>query len=122
MQLEGVVQHGHNRGKHLGFPTINFPLQQAVDEGIYVSHITINDVQYNALTFIGAAKTFHETEVFAETYVFDFAENVYGKSVTVSLLKKLRDNQKFDSEQALIAQMERDKKQAEEYFNQQINE
>ncbi len=121
MKLEGVVQHGHSRGKHLGFPTMNIPLTEKVEEGIYVSHIVIKNMQFNALTFIGAAKTFHEKEQFVETYVFDFAENAYGESVIVTLLKKLRGNQKFESEEALIKQMEIDKKQAEEYFKNRLN-
>lgn len=114
--LTGIVQQGQNRGKKLGFPTINFSLSENVEEGIYVSHIMIGEKEYNALTFIGAAKTFDETIYQAETYVFDFHEDVYGQKVTVTLLKKIRDNQKFVSEEALIKQMEEDKKEAEEYF------
>lgn len=115
--INGKVIKGHNRGKKLGFPTINIPLVENIEEGIYVSHITIAGTQYNALTFIGSAKTFGETETFAETYVFDFDKDVYGETVTVSLLKKLRDNVKFDSAEALITQMEEDKKQAIEFFS-----
>ena len=114
--IEGIVQKGHQRGKGLGFPTINISLSESVDEGIYVSHITIDNKEYNALTFIGSAKTFGQTEILAETYVFDFSEDVYGQSVTVTLFKKLRDNQKFDSVEELVKQMEEDKKQAEKYF------
>lgn len=117
MKISGVVQKGQSRGKQLGFPTINIPLTEKVEEGIYVSHIMIDDRQYNALTFIGSAKTFGETEVFVETYVFDFSEDVYGKTVRITLLKKLRDNQKFDSEAMLIAQMEEDKRQASVFFS-----
>lgn len=114
--IHGIVQTGHHRGKDLGFPTMNIPLNEHVDEGIYFSYIQILEKQYNALTFIGPAKTFNETEAYAETYVLDFDQDVYGEEVTVSLLKKLRDNQKFDSAEALTKQMELDKKQAEEFF------
>jgi riboflavin kinase/FMN adenylyltransferase len=114
--IQGIVQKGHKRGKQMGFPTMNFPLTQQLPEGIYLSKITIDNKTYNALTFIGAAKTFAETTFQAETYVFDFNQDVYGKEVTVELLKKIRDNQKFDSEEALIQQMEEDKKQAKEFF------
>ena len=114
--IQGIAQKGHNRGKKLGFPTINMPLSKQVEEGIYISKITIDEKTYNALTFIGTAKTFDETIYQAETYVFDFNQDVYGKSVTVELLKKIRENMKFDSEQALMQQMETDKRQAEEFF------
>lgn len=115
--LTGKVIKGHSRGKKLGFPTINMPLSGHFEEGIYISRITIDAKEYNALTFIGPAKTFGATESLVETYVFDFHEEVYGQKVTVTLLKKLRDNQKFDSPEALVAQMEEDKKQAKEFFN-----
>lgn len=119
--IQGVVQKGRNRGKNLGFPTINMPLSEPIEEGIYLSYISIADRQYNALTFIGPAKTFGETEPFAETYVLHFDQDIYGQTVTVSLLKKLRDNIKFESEEALIKQMEEDKRQAEEFFNKPGN-
>lgn len=114
--LEGIVQKGKNRGRKFGFPTINFPINPTIHEGIYLSLIEIKGNSFNALTFIGSAKTFDENVYQAETYVLDFAEDVYGQLVKVTLIKKLRDNQKFDSEEALIKQMEEDKKQAEEYF------
>jgi riboflavin kinase/FMN adenylyltransferase len=116
MTVEGMVQKGQQRGKDLGFPTINIPLLEQLPEGIYVSHIVIEEKQYNALTFIGAAKTFDEKIYQAETYVFDFDKDVYGQKVRITLLKKLRDNQKFVSAEALIKQMEIDKKQAQNYF------
>ena len=114
--ITGEVQKGQSRGKKLGFPTINFPMTEKIEEGIYVSKIVIAEKAYNALTFIGSAKTFNETIVQAETYVFDFDQDIYGRSVSVSLLKKLRDNKKFDSEELLVKQMETDKKQAEDFF------
>lgn len=117
MTIEGIVQKGQQRGKRLGFPTINFSLATSFPEGIYVSKITLQGTDYNALTFIGVAKTYNETTFQAETYVFDFDQDVYGEKVEVSLLKKLRENKKFDSEEALIKQMEEDKKQAIAFFS-----
>ena len=114
--FSGTVQTGHNRGKKLGFPTINMKLDREIPDGIYVSQTKINDVFYNSLTFIGAAKTYDETEILAETYIFDFNQEIYGEEVLISLLKKLRDNQKFDSEESLRQQMEIDKSQAFEFF------
>ena len=86
--ISGIVRHGQNRGKALGFPTINIGLEKTIEEGIYLSHILIAGKQYNALTFIGTAKTFDEETYQSETYVLDFNENVYGKEVSVTLLKK----------------------------------
>lgn len=117
MDINGIVQKGRDRGKKLGFPTINFQLLEIIPDGIYISRIVIRNKTYNALTFIGAAKTFGEIEQKAETYVLDFDEDVYGEEVEVSLLKKIRENQRFGSEKDLIEQMKKDKKEAEEYFN-----
>ena len=112
----GKVIDGKKRGERLSFPTINIPLQQIVAEGIYISQTEIDQKKYKSLTFIGAAITYGETDYKSETYILDFSRNLYGQEVTITLLKKIRDNQKFASEAALSAQMEDDKKQAEEYF------
>lgn len=114
--LEGTVSDGKKRGKDLGFPTINFPADPSLPEGIFVSHAIIDNHRYNALTFIGTAKTYNETTFQAETYLLAFNQDVYGKKVIVEVLKKLRDNKKFESEEALITEMKRDKQQAEEFF------
>src|SRR5882724_1603284 len=116
--LQNRVQHGQHRGRRLGFPTMNFPVA-ALPEGIYVSETTIDGKRYNSLTFIGQAKTYNETNFQAETYVFDFNRDVYGQTITVNLLKKIRENQKFVSEEVLLKQMEEDKKQALSYFHRQ---
>jgi riboflavin kinase/FMN adenylyltransferase len=112
----GRVEEGHKRGKRLGFPTINMQVASSIPEGIYVSQVRISGVFYKALTFVGAAKTYGETEVKAETYVFDFHDDIYGEEVNVMLLKKLRENEKFVSEEALIKQMEADKQAALDFF------
>jgi riboflavin kinase / FMN adenylyltransferase len=117
--FRGIVKKGHKRGKLLGFPTMNMTLEEKPPEGIYVSHCIIDNVKYNALTFIGPAKTYNQKEFLAETYVLDFNADVYDTFVSVFLLKKIRDNEKFDSEKALINQMEEDKKEAEEFFKDQ---
>ena len=116
--LQTKVQKGHSRGKKLGFPTINSPIERSFPDGIYFSYATVAGKRYNALTFIGEAKTFNETEYLSETYLLDFAQDIYGQDVTVEVLKKLRDNQKFASEEELIKQMEDDRKQAEAFFKQ----
>lgn len=120
--IHGIVQEGHKRGKSLGFPTINFPVSQTIDEGIYISTTLVGMELYKSLTFIGTAKTYDETTFQAETYLFGFAKDIYGTDVEVSLLHKIRENEKFASEEQLIHQMERDKQKAEEYFLEHIED
>src|SRR5579872_6356310 len=110
----GKVIKGNNRGKLLGFPTANVKLEKEIPQGIYVSQVEVHGSRFtvhdkykvfHALTFIGNAKTFGEKEVFAETYILDFSEDIYGKEIKVQLLHKIRENQKFTTENELIKQM-----------------
>lgn len=112
----GKVTTGEKRGKGLGFPTANVNLHKKIDEGIYIARARVNKKNYPALTFIGAAKTFGEKTIKAETYFLSFNEDIYGKWLTVHLLKKIRGNKKFKSAKDLVVQMQKDKKQAEKYF------
>jgi len=114
--LKGKVIKGKSRGAGLGFPTANIKLHQKMDQGIYISKVHLDKKTYPALTFIGAAETFAEKEVTAESYLLNFKENLYGKIISVTLLKKIRDSQKFKSANDLITQMEKDKKEAQIYF------
>ncbi len=113
------IIHGNKRGKALGFPTANQKLEMEIPEGIYVSHAVLNGTSYNALTFIGKAQTFNEKKYQSETYILDFNEDIYGQILTVTLLKKLRDNMKFNSVEELISQMKKDTEDAIEYFKHQ---
>ena len=114
--LQGTVEHGNKRGKRLGFPTLNMEVNQKLPEGIFVSHTVIAGKQFNSLTFVGAAKTYNENVFQAETYLFDFDHDIYGQEVTIHVLKKIRDNKKFESEETLLAEMENDKKAALKFF------
>lgn len=114
--FHGTVEEGHKRGKRLGFPTINMSVTQPLPSGIFASQTKLEDKTYNSLTFIGAAETYNEFTVKAETYIFDFTRDIYGQTATISLLKKIRDGQKFESEEALIKRMEQDKREALEFF------
>lgn len=100
----------------MGFPTANTRIHKSIPGGIYVSQIKISKNVYKGLTFIGSAKTFGEKKVYAESYIFNFQKNIYKSIIAVTLLKKLRNNKKFDSMEELVLQMEEDKKMGEEFF------
>jgi len=112
----GKVIAGKKRGKLLGYPTANVRLHKKIPEGIYVSQTKIDVHQFLSVSFIGAAKTFGEKDIKAETYIFDFDKNIYGRWITVKLYKKLRNNKKFDSEEALIIQMKKDTEDAKKFL------
>ncbi|MCR4305778.1 MAG: riboflavin kinase [Candidatus Daviesbacteria bacterium] len=112
----GKVRRHKQRGRKLGFPTANINLIKNVPEGIYISQAKIGSSIYSALTFIGKAKTFNEKSFQAETYILDFKQDLYDKWISVKLLKKIRDNKKFNSAEELIGQMKKDEEVAREYL------
>ncbi len=116
MKFWGKVIRHNKRGKKLGFPTANINLAKKIPQGIYLSKTKTEGLTFHSLTFIGTAKTFEEKKYHAEIYILDFKKNIYGKWITVDLLKKIRENKKFKSADALIKQMQLDEKKARNYF------
>lgn len=115
-KIWGKVRKHNQRGGKLGFPTANINLTKNIPEGIYISYAKIKASIYPALTFIGKAKTFNEKSFQAETYILNFKQNIYGKWISIKLLKKIRENKKFNSVGELIAQMKKDEEAARKYF------
>lgn len=113
----GKVRTHNKRGRTLGFPTANVYLHRQIPEGIYISETRMGGAVFQSLTFIGVAKTFGEKMFHAETYIFDFNRNIYGKWISVRLLKKIRANQKFSSAKSLINQMKEDEIKARAFFS-----
>jgi len=113
----GKVRKHNQRGKKLGFPTANINLTKKIPEGIYISKTKIQKNKYSSLTFIGKAKTFNGQKFHGETYILDFNQDIYNKWISVELLKKIRDNQKFKSVDNLIKQMKKDETDARRYFD-----
>lgn len=108
MIIRGKVKKGFQKGKSLSFPTANIKLKKDIEEGIYISHTTIKKIKYSSLTFIGEM---------AETYILDFDEDLYGRWISVELIKKIRDNRKFFSDEELIKRMKKDELVARSFFN-----
>jgi len=80
------------------------------------SGMTRKGITYPALTFIGKAITFGETKLQAESYLLGFSGDLYGKEITINLLQKIRDNKKFNSQEELVAQMQKDLIVARKFF------
>jgi riboflavin kinase/FMN adenylyltransferase len=110
--FEGKVIRGDQRGRTIGFPTINqeYPKELVAPKfGVYASCTEIEGEMYNSVTNIGHRPTFKTENVTAETYIFDFKENAYGKSAKVNLINFLREEEKFASLNELKAAIEADK-------------
>lgn len=120
--MSGRVAHGEKRGRTLGFPTANIHLRrrQTPLMGVFAVEITgIADTRLPAVASIGVRPTFGGGRCLLEVHLLDFNRDIYGRHVDVYFLKKLRDEQRFESVDALIEQMHRDVRQAEQFFASQ---
>lgn len=119
--IYGTVVHGnHIGGSVLGFPTVNIlpPAEKHLPPfGVYVSRVLIGGTSYGGITNIGRKPTIEgESPIGVETYIFDFDRDIYGEYIEVQLLNYERPEKKFDSLDALRAQLEKDKEYGLEYL------
>ena len=124
--FEGNVVKGATRGRILGFPTANIGIDDKFKlipkTGVYAVRCLVDeDVVYGVMN-IGYRPTFtEEGSLSLEVHLFDFDKDVYGSPMKVELIKRLRDEQKFNSKEELIYQIERDKRSAIQEIGKIIN-
>ena len=109
--IEGVVQHGDKLGRTIGYPTANVDMGMYLRPayGIYAVTGRLADGRMlKGAANLGIRPTFDPPKELLEPYFFDFAGDLYGQPVEVALVDYLRPEAKFDSLDALTAQMERD--------------
>lgn len=109
--VRATVSDGQHLGRNLGFPTVNqlFVNRKLVPKnGVYLSRTSFGSKKRYGITNIGLRPTVDGTTLCAETNLFDFTGNLYGKTVTVELLDFLRPEQKFSSVDELCAQVHSD--------------
>ena len=102
---------GNHLGAMLGFPTLNQPFPADYEcprFGVYASLVVIDGVQHRAITNVGVHPTVGNTAPQAETYVHGYHGDLYGKTVSVQLIRFLRAEQRFDTVEALKAQITAD--------------
>lgn len=114
----GIVVHGDARGRTIGFPTANLaPIDRTFlpADGVYVADVVIDGKRYRSMTSLGKNVTFGGTELRLEANIFDFEGDIYGKTIEVFWLEYIRDMVKFNSIDELCAQLNTDKKIAENF-------
>ena len=117
--LRGPVLHGDERGRTIGFPTLNVGVsadQALPPNGVYVTEVEVLGQRWRGLTNIGTQPTFDGTRRRVETYVLDFSAEVYDHVVRIELLHRLRAEQRFDGADALVQQIHADVEAARAYF------
>ncbi|MBN2385875.1 MAG: bifunctional riboflavin kinase/FAD synthetase [Anaerolineales bacterium] len=111
--VSGPVVHGDGRGRHINIPTANiaYPAEKLVPaHGIYATWALVAGVRHPSATNIGINPTFTPERQGAslETHLLDFQGDLYGQTVQIEFVERLRDEMKFPSVEALIAQIRSD--------------
>ena len=111
--LNGVVVHGDERGRLIGFPTANIQPQHKDKiiprNGIYAVNVRVDGIWYGGMMNIGVRPTFDGLTKTQEVHIFDFDESIYGKMIQIQFIDRIRDEQKFKGVEELSTQLERDK-------------
>jgi riboflavin kinase len=108
--LSGTVVHGDKRGRVLGFPTANIAVEPGTGlppDGVYSCYVSLAEeaTRHGATCSIGLNPTFDGVEsVRVEVYIHDFAADLYGQRITLTLVNRIRDMRKFETVDELIAQ------------------
>jgi len=120
-EISGVVTHGSDRGSRIGLPTANmshWPKKKLPAIGVYVTQVLLHETTYLGITNVGYRPTFESQDrPNVETHILDFDGNIYGEPLTLQFLQKIRDEQKFESTGAFLAQIEQDKVFARKFFD-----
>lgn len=120
--FSGLVIEGDKRGRKLGYPTANLQLTDPdkllPQIGIYAVLAELDGKVYKALLSIGKRPTFYNNgDLVAEVYIYDFNSDIYGEKLKINLISKLRDEEKFNSSEELIKQMNIDKENGLKVLN-----
>jgi riboflavin kinase/FMN adenylyltransferase len=111
-QIRGVVQVGRQRGgKVIGYPTANLKFNKedlVPKHGVYVVQVISDGTCYGGVLNIGFNPTFGEDQLVAETHIFDFNRDIYGKPIKVNLLRFIRGEIKFSGPAELARQIDED--------------
>ena len=117
--LRGPIVRGDERGRTIGFPTINLGLSPDLAlpaDGVYVSRTEVEGRRLESCTNIGVRPTFEGVRRVVETHLLDFEGDLYDRVASVELLHRLRPERKFDGPEALIAQIRRDVEETRAWF------
>jgi riboflavin kinase/FMN adenylyltransferase len=113
--IGGHVVHGQQLGRKLGYPTANLPLGSRVSPVGGVFAVKVHGIHADAfpgVASLGVRPTVNGKEPLLEAHLFDFDGDLYGKRIQVEFVEKLRDEEKFDSLDAMVHQIDRDADQA----------
>ena len=112
-QLSGTVTKGQSLGRTINFPTANLLIDSQhkiiPPKGVYLVSIFHHQNQYYGMMNIGTRPTLNGDKQTIEVHIFEFNKNIYSSSLTIHFIEKIRDEQKFESFDALKKQLIKDK-------------
>jgi riboflavin kinase / FMN adenylyltransferase len=119
-QIEGVVEAGDQRGRTIGFPTANLSLgdYQRPAFGVYAVRVHVAGTVYDGVANIGLRPTFTPPRELLEVHLFDFAGDLYGKTVFVDIVAFIRSERTFAGLEALKSQIAVDRATADKILRQ----
>ncbi len=124
--ITGTVRQGKGLGHLKNTPTVNLNLDsQAIIPayGVYITRTIVDNIVYNSISNIGVRPSVENTnQANIETNIFDFNNDIYGKTVTIEFFKMLRPEIKFDNIDDLFKQINHDISQAKKYFSEENSE
>lgn len=117
-QLSATVVHGDKRGRDLGYPTANLRLPEecALAHGIYAVTVSVGGRRHDGVASFGRRPTFDDGAALFEVHLFDFSGDLYGETLTVSLVAHQRPELKFDGIDALVRQIDADAAEARRHL------
>ena len=114
--LTGIIFKGRQLGRTIGYPTANITIEEDYklipNNGVYIAKSVLNGKTVFGMMNIGTRPTVDGTKQTIEINFFDFKQDLYGQKITISLLHRMRSEQKFESIDALKNQLGKDKKTA----------
>lgn len=111
LSSRGIVVHGDARGRTIGYPTANLaPIDRTYlpSDGVYVVNVDFKGQTYRGMASVGKNVTFDGKELRFEVNLFDFSGDIYGHTLTIRWLDKIREMVKFDGIDQLVAQLKED--------------
>lgn len=118
--LTGNVVKGNQLGRTIGFPTANIEIPEDYKlipkNGVYIVTANVNDETVFGMMNIGVKPTLGENKLSIEVHLLDFDKDIYNQKIQVHVLERLRDEQKFESFEALKLQLEVDKQNTIHFF------
>lgn len=118
LSTRGIVVHGNARGRTIGYPTANLaPLDRVIlpADGVYIVEVEHNGKLYRGMASVGKNVTFEGDELRFEVNIFGFSEEIYGDTIRIIWLDKIREMVKFDGIDTLVAQLQSDEQVAKSW-------